>query len=127
MASGFLSGKYNASMTYVGDDVRRAITRFAKENVVANQPLLDALERLSAAKGCTKAQLALAWMLAKWPHAVPIPGMRSNARIEENLGAADVALSPEELAAIESELAKITIHGNRTDEDIQRMGYVKAQ
>jgi len=60
-------------------------------------------------------------------HVVPIPGMRSDARIEENLGAADVALSPEELAAIEAELAKITIHGNRTDEDIQRMGYVKAQ
>ena len=127
MASGFLSGKYTASMTYVGDDVRRAITRFAKENVIANQPLLDALERLSQAKGCTKAQLALAWMLAKWRHVVPIPGMRSDARIEENLGAADAVLSPEELAAIEAELAKITIHGNRTDEDIQRMGYVKAQ
>ena len=127
MASGFLSGKYNASMTYVGDDVRRAITRFAKENVVANQPLLDALERLSAAKGCTKAQLALAWMLAKWPHVVPIPGMRSDERIEENLGAADIMLSLNELTTIEEELSIITIHGNRTDEDIQRMGYVKAQ
>jgi aryl-alcohol dehydrogenase-like predicted oxidoreductase len=66
-------------------------------------------------------------MLAKWPHVVPIPGMRSDERIEENLGAADVELSPSELAEIETELSKITIHGNRTDEDIQRMGYVKAQ
>ena len=127
MASGFLSGKYTASMTYVGDDVRRAITRFAKENVIANQPLLDALERLSQTKGCTKAQLALAWMLAKWPHVVPIPGMRSDARIEENLGAADVSLSPDELAEVEEALSHIVIHGNRTDEDIQRMGYVKPQ
>ena len=127
MASGFLSGKYTASMTYVGDDVRRAITRFAKENVIANQPLLDALEKLSQDKGCTKAQLALAWMLAKWPHVVPIPGMRSDARIEENLGAADVFLSPDELAEVENELSHIVIHGNRTDEDIQRMGYVKPQ
>jgi aryl-alcohol dehydrogenase-like predicted oxidoreductase len=127
MASGFLSGKYTASMTYVGDDVRRAITRFAKENVIANQPLLDALEKLSQAKGCTKAQLALAWMLAKWPHVVPIPGMRSDARIEENLGATDVSLSPDELAEVEEALSHIVIHGNRTDEDIQRMGYVKPQ
>ena len=102
MASGFLSGKYTASMTYVGDDVRRAITRFAKENVIANQPLLDALEKLSQAKGCTKAQLALAWMLAK-------------------------CLSPDELAEVEEALSHIVIHGNRTDEDIQRMGYVKPQ
>ena len=127
MASGFLSGKYNASMTYVGDDVRRAITRFTKENVIANQPLLDAMERLSTQKGCTKAQLALAWMLAKWEHVVPIPGMRTDERIEENLGSADVELTSDELAAIETELAKIKIYGNRTDEDIQRMGYVKPQ
>lgn len=107
--------------------MRRAITRFAKENVIANQPLLDALERLSQTKGCTKAQLALARMLAKWPHVVPIPGMRSDARIEENLGAADVSLSPDELAEVEEALSHIVIHGNRTDEDIQRMGYVKPQ
>ena len=66
-------------------------------------------------------------MLAKWPHAVPIPGMRSDARIEENLGAADVSLSPDELAEVEEALAHIVIPGNRTDEDIQRMGYVKPQ
>ena len=88
MASGFLSGKYTASMTYVGDDVRRAITRFAKENVIANQPLLDALEKLSQAKGCTKAQLALAWMLApfrqtnlpKWRRRFPISSSTAIAR-----------------------------------------------
>ena len=85
------------------------------------------LERAVEAKGCTKAQLALAWMLAKWPHVVPIPGMRSDARIEENLGAADVSLSPDELAEVEEALSHIVIHGNRTDEDIQRMGYVKPQ
>ena len=92
---------------------------------VGDQDISDA-EKLTA-KGCTKAQLALAWMLAKWPHVVPIPGMRSDARIEENLGAADVSLSPDELAEVEEALSHIVIHGNRTDEDIQRMGYVKPQ
>ena len=118
MASGFLSGKYNKDSKYEGDDVRRVITRFNKNNIIANQPLLDMLEDFSKKKNCTKAQLALAWMLKKSPVVIPIPGMRSDERIEENLASVNVELTDEEYQKLEDELAKITIHGNRTDKDI---------
>src|SRR5262249_29836309 len=104
-----------------GDDVRRVITRFDPENVRANQPLVEMLQRFAEAKGATPAQVSLAWMLAKWPFVTPIPGARTTERIEENLSAADVELAPGELAALERELAKIPIHGNRTDEDIMKL------
>ena len=118
MASGFLSGKYNKDSKYEGDDVRRVITRFNKDNVVAKQPSLDMLKDFAEQKKCTMAQLSLAWMLKKSPIVVPIPGMRSDARIEENLSSVNVELTDQEYEAIEKELSKITIHGNRTDKDI---------
>ena len=118
MASGFLSGKYNKDTKYEGDDVRRVITRFNKDNVVANQPLLDMLKNFSEKKKCTMAQLSLAWMLKKSPVIIPIPGMRTDERIEENLSSVNVELSDEEFNLIENELSKIKIHGNRTDKDI---------
>lgn len=121
MASGFLSGKYTSSSTYSGDDVRRVITRFSKENVEANQPLLDLLHKMAAEKGATPAQISLAWMLHKKNFIVPIPGMRRSERIIENLSAADVDLTDVEFAQIEDELSKIIIHGNRTDEDIAKL------
>ena len=126
MASGFLSGKYNKNTQYKGDDVRRVITRFAPENVEKNQPLLDLLHEVAEKKGITPAQISLAWMLKKYPHVVPIPGMRKDERVVENLGAADVELTDEEFENIEKELDKITIYGNRTDEDIHKLGTVKA-
>jgi aryl-alcohol dehydrogenase-like predicted oxidoreductase len=118
MASGFLSGKVRAGDKYEGDDVRRVITRFDKKNIEANQPLLDLLQRFADEKGVTSAQVSLAWMLAKWPFVTPIPGSRKIERIDENLGAADVDLTADELARIEGELSQVSIHGNRTDEDI---------
>lgn len=121
LASGFLSGKYTAENTYSGDDVRRVITRFDKENIAANQPLLDLRHRFAGAKGATPAQISLAWMLHKKPFIVPIPGMRRDERIMENLGAADVELTDDEYNQIEAELAKIEIHGNRTDADISKL------
>lgn len=121
IASGFLSGKYTNRSTYSGDDVRRVITRFSKENVEANQPLLDLLHKVAAAKNATPAQISLAWMLHKKDFIVPIPGMRRDERIIENLGAADVELTDKEFEQIEAELAKIEIHGNRTDEDIEKL------
>lgn len=127
MASGFLSGKYNKTTQYKGDDVRLAITRFKPENVEKNQPLLDMLHEFADKKNATPAQISLAWMLHKNDFVVPIPGMRKDERIAENLGAADVKLTDEEFRAIETELNKIPIYGNRTDEDIQRMGHVRAQ
>ena len=127
LASGFLSGKYDKDTQYKGDDVRLAITRFIPENVVKNQPLLDMLKDIASAKNSTPAQISLAWMLYKYDFLAPIPGMRKYERIDENLGAAEVELTEDEFKNIEAELEKITIYGNRTDEDIQRMGYVKAQ
>lgn len=124
MGAGFLSGKYSAKERYSGDDVRRVITRFAPENVSANQPLLDMLQEFADRKNATKAQIALAWMLHKNDHIVPIPGMRKEERVRENLNSADVNLSTEELAAIEKPLSEIEIHGNRTDEDIAKLRYM---
>lgn len=127
MASGFLSGKYNKNTEYKGDDVRRVITRFNPENVEKNQPLLDLLFEVSDNKGVTPAQISLAWMLHKNPHVVPIPGMRKDERVVENLGASDIKLTQVEFDNIEEKLSKITLYGNRTDEDIQKLGTVRAQ
>lgn len=121
LASGFLSGKITADDTYTGDDVRRVITRFDKDNIRANQPLLDLLIEFANDKGATPAQISLAWMLHKGDFIVPIPGSRKLERIEENLGAADVDLTDEEYALLETELAKVELHGNRTDEDIAKL------
>ena len=107
--------------------MRRVITRFSTENVAANQPLLDLLREYAAAQNATPAHVSLAWMLHKKEFIVPIPGMRREERIVENLGAADVCLSEEEFASLERALAKIPIHGNRTDEDIARLGTIRAQ
>jgi aryl-alcohol dehydrogenase-like predicted oxidoreductase len=121
LASGFLSGKVTANDSYTGDDVRRVITRFEKANIERNQPLLDLLTDFATEKGATPAQVSLAWMLHKKDFIVPIPGSRKLERIQENLGAADVNLTEEEFDWIEDELAKIEIHGNRTDEDIAKL------
>jgi aryl-alcohol dehydrogenase-like predicted oxidoreductase len=121
LASGFLSGKYNTDTEYEGDDVRRVITRFDRNNMMANQPLLDLIHKYAIKKNTTSAQISLAWMLHKADYIVPIPGMRKLERIQENLGAADVELTEDEYDQIEAELSKIEIHGNRTDEDIARL------
>ena len=113
MGNGFLSGKYSSDMEFKGNDVRRVITRFNKENMEANAPLLALVRRFAEQKGCTPAQIGLAWVLAGGDFIVPIPGMRKEERIIENLGAADVELTADEYAALNTELAKITIHGNR--------------
>lgn len=122
LASGFLSGKYNQGTKYSGDDVRRVITRFNEENVAANQPLLDLLHRFAKEKDATPAQISLAWMLRKGDFIVPIPGMRKEERVRENLGAANIVLTDEEFAALEEALNHIKIYGSRTDEDIARLG-----
>jgi aryl-alcohol dehydrogenase-like predicted oxidoreductase len=111
----------SADDTYTGDDARRVITRFHKDNVRANQPLVDLLTGFADQKGATPAQISLAWMLHKEDFIVPIPGSRKRHRIQENLDAAELDLTDEEFARIENELAKIQIHGNRTDEDVMSL------
>lgn len=111
---------------YSGDDVRRVITRFSKENVAANQPLLDLLQRFARKKNATPAQISLAWILRKGDFIVPIPGMRKEERVRENLAAADITLTDAEFTALEKALDGITIHGNRTDKDIEKLGTVRA-
>ena len=117
MAGGLLSGKYSAQTEYKGDDIRRVISRYKPENVASNQPIIDLVKRYAQEKHCTPAQISLAWVM-KQEHIVPIPGMRSEARISENLGAADVALSDEEYAALTEELDRLKVYGERTDEEI---------
>ena len=121
MASGFLSGKYTAETKYTGDDVRRVITRFDPENVKKNQQLLDYLKEVAAQKNATPAQISLAWIMCKGPNVVSIPGMRTDERIRENLQSALLTLTDEEYRTIEEHLAKIPIHGNRTDQDIGKL------
>ncbi|EFL85244.1 hypothetical protein HMPREF0326_01993 [Desulfovibrio sp. 3_1_syn3] len=126
MGGGFLSGKYDKDTKFTGDDVRRVITRYSRENMEANQSLLDLLRSYAAEKRATPAQLALAWLLHKKDFIVPIPGMRKDERLAENFGATDVALLPEELAEIDKALGKIAIHGDRKDSDIVKLGTVQS-
>ena len=88
---------------------------------MANQPLLDLITNFANQKGATPAQISLAWMLHKKDFIVPIPGARKPEPIQENLNAVDVELTDNEFNQIEAELAKIEIHGNRTDEDIAKL------
>jgi len=125
MAGGFLSGKYTSQTKFEGDDVRRGITRYSKENMDANQALLDLLKKFAADKNATPAQISLAYLMCKNDFVVPIPGMRRDERLKENFGAADVVLDKNELAALEAALSKITIYGDRKDSDIQKLGTIK--
>ena len=124
MANGFLSGKFSAKDTFAKNDLRTVITRFSKENMEANEPLLALVRKFADEKNCTPAQIGLAWVLAYGHFVVPIPGMRKESRIAENLGAADVELTPEEYAALNEELSKIKIHGTRDNKDIAKLGTV---
>jgi aryl-alcohol dehydrogenase-like predicted oxidoreductase len=114
----------NADTEFTGLDARRVITRFNKDNILANQPLLDLIHQFAASKQATPAQISLAWMLHKKDFIVPIPGSRSPERMEENFGAAAVVLTDAEYAEIEAELARIEIHGDRKDEDIAKLRFL---
>lgn len=124
MANGFLSGRFSAKDTFQKNDLRTVITRFSKENMEANEPLLELVRKFASDKNCTPAQIGLAWVMAYGDFVVPIPGMRKEERIVENLGAADIELTAEEYAALNDELAKIKIHGTRDNKDIAKLGTV---
>lgn len=120
LGRGFLTGKMDATTTFGASDFRSTGPRFAPEALQANQALVDLVTAIAADKGATPAQVALAWLLAQRPWIVPIPGTTKLHRLEENLGAADLVLTPGDLDRIAQALAGITIHGDRYAASNQR-------
>jgi aryl-alcohol dehydrogenase-like predicted oxidoreductase len=116
LGKGFLTGKINEDTKFDNTDFRNTIPRFNPENRKTNQALVDLLSKFAEKRKVTPAQLALAWLLAKKPWIVPIPGTTKLHRLEENLGAANVDLTPEDLRAIESASSNIGIEGARYPE-----------
>jgi aryl-alcohol dehydrogenase-like predicted oxidoreductase len=121
LGKGFLTGTINASTTFAGQDFRSTVPRFAPEALKLNQALVELLGDLAASKSVTPAQIALAWLLAQKPWIVPIPGTTKLHRLEENLGAANIELTREELARIQHALANIRVHGERYAASQQRL------
>src|SRR5580693_10104882 len=113
LGMGYLTGKVASTSSFCASDVRAGSPRFTPEAMKANQAVVEAVEQLAAAKGATAAQVALAWLLARGPSIVPIFGTRRLDRVKENLGAAEVSLSDEDMAAIEARLARIEVTGER--------------
>ncbi|GIG00585.1 aldehyde oxidase [Catellatospora citrea] len=121
LGKGFLTGTIDQSTEFTSADIRAGIPRFSEENRKANQALVDLLATIAASKGATAAQIALAWLLARQPWIVPIPGTRQVERLTENLGAAEIRLTPADLAEIAQATAKIEVAGARYPEHMERM------
>lgn len=122
LGKGFLTGTVDTTTTFAEGDIRRSVPRFDEENLTANQALVAHVTELAASKGATPGQIALAWLLAQGPHIVPIPGTRRTARIAENAGATEVALSADEHADLDDLARRIGVHGDRYN--AAHMGYV---
>ncbi|QEH39276.1 General stress protein 69 (plasmid) [Aquisphaera giovannonii] len=121
LGKGFLTGKIDESTELAAGDFRSTIPRFAAEARKANMAMVDLLARVAAGKGATPAQIALAWLLAQKPWIVPIPGTTKPHRLEENLGAAAVELTPEDLRAIDEAASQIAVQGARYPEPLEQM------
>ncbi len=119
LGKGFLTGAISESTTFDSKDFRNVVPRFTPEARKANQVLVDLLGEIAARKHVTSAQIALAWLLAQKPWIVPIPGTTKLHRVEENLGAAGVELTPEDLRDIDGALSKITVQGDRYPPHLQ--------
>ena len=113
LGRGFLTGKIDAKTSFAKDDFRNIVPRFSPEAREANQALVDLLASMAAAKKATAAQIALAWLLAQKPWIVPIPGTTKAQRLKENVGAAAIALSPDDLRQLRDALAHIQVQGDR--------------
>jgi aryl-alcohol dehydrogenase-like predicted oxidoreductase len=121
LGRGFLTGALTSATQLAEDDMRTGLPRFKAENRDANQAFVELLGAVAARKGCTTAQVALAWLLAQKPWIVPIPGTRRTSRLEENIGAADVELTAVDLAEIAGGAEKIQVSGERYTEAMLRM------
>lgn len=111
----------DASTTFDTSDFRSILPRFTREALQANEAFVDLLGRVAARKKATPAQIALAWLLAQKPWIVPIPGTTKLKRLEENIGAADVELTPDDLREIDGAAAKLKVHGARYPDQLERM------
>ena len=121
LGRGFLTGKIDENTTFDSSDFRNSVPRFTPEARKANQALVDLLSRVAKRKKATPAQIALAWLLARKPWIVPIPGTTKAQRLEENIGAADVELTSDDLREIDDAASTITVQGARYPESMQRM------
>ncbi|MGB8381608.1 MAG: aldo/keto reductase, partial [Dermatophilaceae bacterium] len=121
LGKGFLTGTVSASTDFAADDIRAVIPRFTPEARQANQAVVDLIRRIAEAKHATPAQVAIAWLLAQKPWIAPIPGTRRLDRLDENLGAAGLTLTSDDVAELDAASARIQVHGERYPEQMQRM------
>jgi aryl-alcohol dehydrogenase-like predicted oxidoreductase len=113
LGRGYLTGKVDESTTFDNSDIRSRNPRFTQEAIKANRVVIDLLEKIGAHKGATPAQIALAWLLAQKPWIVPIPGSRKLERLDENLGAANIELTADDLSQIANAMSQIKVVGDR--------------
>ena len=121
LGKGFLTGKIDENTTFDSSDFRNTLPRFTPEARKANQALVDLLGRIGERKNATPAQIALAWLLAQKPWIVPIPGTRKLERLEENIGAAALELTSDDLREIDSASSEIPVQGARYPENLEQM------
>ncbi|MDY8110659.1 aldo/keto reductase [Fulvimarina sp. 2208YS6-2-32] len=113
LGRGFLTGRFDGATTFGLGDARADLPRFAKENASTNRRLVDVIAEFADRKGCTPAQIALAWLLAQGDDIVPIPGTKQRRYLEDNVGAASIALGADELAALDRALSPLSVAGDR--------------
>jgi aryl-alcohol dehydrogenase-like predicted oxidoreductase len=121
LGKGFLTGKISEDTKFDKSDFRNIVPRFSPENRKANQAVVDLLATFAQKKKATPAQIALAWLLAQKPWMVPIPGTTKLQRLEENIGAVNIELSPEDLRELDTRTSKIHVQGARYPEELQKM------
>jgi aryl-alcohol dehydrogenase-like predicted oxidoreductase len=121
LGKGFLTGAITENTTFDSSDFRNIVPRFTPEARKANQALVDLLRELAARKQATSAQIAIAWLLAQRPWIVPIPGTTKLHRLEENIGAAAVELTPEDVREIEGAVSKVPVQGDRYPERLEQL------
>jgi aryl-alcohol dehydrogenase-like predicted oxidoreductase len=120
LGRGFLTGKVAENTKFDGSDFRNKVPRFAAEARKANLALVDQIGEIAKRKGATQAQLALGWLLAQKPWIVPIPGTTKLARLEENIKAADLELTPDELDEVDGIVSRVTIQGTRYPQEMEQ-------
>ncbi|MBV8970133.1 MAG: aldo/keto reductase, partial [Verrucomicrobia bacterium] len=121
LGKGFLTGKINDKTAFDSSDIRTTIPRFTPEALKANHALVVLLNRIAERKKATPGQIALAWLLAQQPWIVPIPGTRKLDRLEENIGAAAIELTSDDLQEIDRAASKISVQGARYPEHLERL------